>query len=200
MKQLIHRLPQLASVCLAFCSLSQASFAFDNWYPASIAPPQGLKYPCALVALPTTLEGIPDSDKQFINHVYSMILKCLQAKLVMLAELYKESAGYQNAFNHYYQESSAARQKILSEPCPKGLEEFRNEVIQAVDKQIVFFRTGVAMRQNHKSIQEVYNLPEGRAASALLQNAWGKMASRYPNWSPGVKDSIYHHLCALDLF
>ncbi len=37
-------------------------------------------------------------------------------------------------------------------------------------------------------------------ASARLIAAWGKMSARYPAWSAETRDSIYHHLCALDLF
>ena len=47
---------------------------------------------------------------------------------------------------------------------------------------------------------EVYAVPQGRQASAKLISAWGRMQSRYPAWATETKDSIYHHLCALDLF
>ena len=47
---------------------------------------------------------------------------------------------------------------------------------------------------------EVYQIAEGRQASARLISAWGRMQGRYPSWAPETKDSIYHHLCALDLF
>jgi len=30
--------------------------------------------------------------------------------------------------------------------------------------------------------------------------AWSRMQARYPGWSSETRDSIYHHLCALDLF
>ena len=185
---------------LFLLSLSQAAFAYDNWYPPSIMPPAGHRYPCALVPLPDSLEGIPEADRQFINHVYSMILKCLQAKLIMIDTLWQDNRSYQSTFDTYYKDTTAARQKIANEPCPKGLEDFRNDVIKAIDQQIVFFRTGTSMREAHKPIRDVMNLPEGRSASSLLQSAWGRMASRYPGWSAGVKDAIYHHLCALDLF
>ena len=47
---------------------------------------------------------------------------------------------------------------------------------------------------------EVYPIAEGRQASGRLISAWGRMQARYPGWSPETRDSIYHHLCALDLF
>ena len=30
--------------------------------------------------------------------------------------------------------------------------------------------------------------------------AWSRMQARYPAWSAETRDSVYHHLCALDLF
>jgi hypothetical protein len=45
-----------------------------------------------------------------------------------------------------------------------------------------------------------YQLPEGRQASGRLVAAFGQMQARYPSWSAATRDSIYHHLCALDLF
>ncbi|HMY04484.1 MAG TPA: hypothetical protein PKA48_14060, partial [Candidatus Obscuribacter sp.] len=57
---------------------------FVNWYPSSITLPQGMSYPCALTPLPTSLPGIPAGDRNYINHVYTMLLKCVQAKTIML--------------------------------------------------------------------------------------------------------------------
>ncbi|MBK7838873.1 MAG: hypothetical protein IPJ49_14580 [Candidatus Obscuribacter sp.] len=37
---------------------------FVNWYPSSIALPQGLNYPCALTPLPAALSGIPAGDRK----------------------------------------------------------------------------------------------------------------------------------------
>ncbi len=179
---------------------ANAALAFDNWYPSSITPPAGHRYPCALTALPASLDGIPEADRQFINHTYSMILKCLQAKMLMLDSLYQNRRSYASEYSAYYSAVTAARKKILDEPCPRGLEGFKNDVIQALDQQIVFFRKAVEARQTGESMQKVLGLAEGRAASGLLQAAWSKMANRYPQWSQPVRESIYHHLCALDLF
>ncbi|MBK9771583.1 MAG: hypothetical protein IPP57_12270 [Candidatus Obscuribacter sp.] len=70
-----------------------ASGQFVNWYPSSIALPQGLNYPCALTPLPAALPGIPAGDRNYINHVYSMLLKCVQAKTIMLSKLKRGEAA-----------------------------------------------------------------------------------------------------------
>jgi len=87
----------------------------------------------------------------------------------------------------------------MAEQTPGGLEQFRNQVVSAIDNQAVFFDKAQKLRQQGKSFEEIMQLPEGRTASQLLMGAWGEMSKRYPAWSPQVKDSIYHHLCALDL-
>jgi hypothetical protein len=173
--------------------------SYQNWYPRDISPPSGQQYPCALTALPADLTGIPSGDRQFINHIYSLILKALQAKLVMLSAL-NGSSGFANAYSVYYATIAAQRAKIVAEPTPGGLESFKAQVVSAIDNQAMFFNKAQTMRQQGKSFQEVMQVPEGRTASQLLMAAWGEMAKRYPSWSPQVKDSIYHHLCALDLF
>ena len=49
-------------------------------------------------------------------------------------------------------------------------------------------------------MDEAYGLPQGRQASTRLVAAWSRMQARYPGWAGETRDSIYHHLCALDLF
>jgi hypothetical protein len=46
----------------------------------------------------------------------------------------------------------------------------------------------------------VYQIREGHQASERLLSAWAHMQQRYPKWDATLKDSVYHHLCALDLF
>lgn len=187
----------LASMlCTAYGAQAQT---YENWYPSNISPPSGYQYPCALTALPADLTGIPTGDKKFINHVYSLILKALQAKMVMLSAL-NGSSGFANAYSVYYAAIAAQRAKIVAEPAPGGLEGFKAQVISAIDNQAMFFSKAQKMRQQGTSFQDVMQVPEGKTASQMLMAAWGEMAKRYPSWSPQVKDSIYHHLCALDLF
>lgn len=190
----------LVSVFLLSVTASGAlAQGYQNWYPRSITPPNGYQYPCALTALPDNLTGISAADRQFINHVYSQILKALQAKMVMLSAL-NGSGGFSTAYSTYYGQIAALRAKILAEPTPGGLETFKAQVISAIDNQCSFFDKAQKMRQQGKSFDEVMQVPEGKTASQMLMAAWNEMSKRYPSWSPEVKDSIYHHLCALDLF
>jgi hypothetical protein len=83
---------------------------------------------------------------------------------------------------------------------PAGLESFHANVIAAIGLQRTFFNKAGSQRIGGDSMQQIYAIPEGRQASSRLITAWGQMSARYPSWSEATKDSIYHHLCALDLF
>jgi hypothetical protein len=174
----------------------------ENWYPADISPPAGTRYPCALTALPPGLPGIPSADRQFINHVYSMILKAVQAKLVLQAALGEEKGeALDGRFADYMRTTDGALKKIQAEPVPEGLPSFTTDVLEAIKLQRTFFRKAVTARQRGMSLEEVFRFPEARDASNLLLRAWAKMARRYEGaWTAATKDSIYHHLCALDFF
>ena len=97
----------------------------------------GLNYPCALTPLPTALPGIPAGDRNYINHVYSMLLKCVQAKTIMLSKLKRGEAN--SAYTRYYAETYKALETIRNEPTPAGLESFRNQVMTAITTQVNFF-------------------------------------------------------------
>ena len=170
----------------------------SDWYPSSITLPSGLTYPCALTPLPKNLSGVPAADRIYINHTYTMILKCIQEKVVLMSKLRRGEA--RDAYSKYYYATRDALAKLKTEPTPRGLESFRNQVAQAITTQVTFFKKCTDGAEAGTPFQELMNIPEGRQASSLLQAAWGQMAARYPSWDNATKDSIYHHLCALDVF
>ena len=180
-------------------SRQTASGSYQNWYPASIKMPGGLQYPCALTALPRDLPGIPAADKRYINHVYAMILQCVQAKTALMAELQHPSRA-RSAYTSYYSKTVAAMGKIKQEKTPNGLAAFKKQVLEAITLQVNFFDKASKMAAQGKSMQTLMAIPEGRQASALLIQAFNQMTASYPSMAQATKDSIYHHLCALDLF
>lgn len=175
--------------------------AGDDWYPADIAPPPGTQYPCALTALPRELPGIPPSDRRFINHVYSMLLRATQAKLVLQKAL-RDGNGppLATAYADYRRIINDALAKIRAEPLPTGLDKFQGDVTAALELQRSAFEQAVKARVGGGPAGEEYRVPEGHAASKRLVAAWVKMTKRYPDWPTETRESVYHHLCALDLF
>ncbi len=175
-----------------------AAAANTNWYPASIALPAGLSYPCALTPLPAALDGIPGRDRIYINHVFAMILRCAQAKTIMVSKLTKGSA--RNGYAVYYASTISALKTIRAEPTPRGLETFRNQVMQGLILQMKFFDKAATAAEAGTDFNTILRIPEGKQASSQLQAAWSQLKSRYTNCSPTTENSMYHHLCALDLF
>jgi hypothetical protein len=173
----------------------------DDWYPADVAPPPGTQYPCALTALPRELPGIPAGDRRFINHIYSMVLRSTQAKLVLQKAL-GDGNGPRLAVARadYRRITGDALEKIRAEAVPPGLEKFRDDVISAIELQRTAFEQAVKARIGGAPAGEEYRIPASRAASQRLMAAWTKMMRRYPDLPAEMRDSVYHHLCALDLF
>jgi hypothetical protein len=179
--------------------LAQTAASANDWYPEDIAPPAGTQYPCALTALPRDLPGIPAADRRFINRAYSLILKATHAKLVLLKAL-EGTTDLEPALARYLEATGGLRDRLAGESVPEGLGPFRADVLEALDRQQAFFRAAVASRSGGATYADVFSHPDGRLASRRLISAWGRMQQRYPSWSPALRDSIYHHLCALDLF
>lgn len=189
----------LAALVAASALAMGAQSVSDDVYPRDITPPAGTQYPCALTALPRALPGIPEADRAYVNRTHSRILRATQAKLVLLKAL-EENRDLPAALARYQDATTQLALRLGAEPTPAGLASFQEDVRQALELQQGFFAKAAPLREAGRSMAEVYQIPEGRQASARLIAAWGRMQSRYPSWSAETKDSIYHHLCALDLF
>lgn len=179
----------------------QSEASYEDWYPASITPPAGTQYPCALTALPRDLPGIPKGDRRSSTTSYAMLLKATQAKLVLLSALHGSGTpALEQASATYRRTTDEALEKVRAEPVPPGLEGFAQDVITALELQRDAFDQAVRTRAQGSPPDEVFRMPEARKASQRLIAAWNKMSRRYPDWPQPMRDSVYHHLCALDLF
>jgi len=189
---------RLALLAFLLSTAGSAAPAQDS-YPADIAPPPGTRYPCALTALPPGLPGVPPADRAFVNRTYSRVLRATQAKLLLLKSL-DERQGMSDALARYLGETEALAGRQKADAVPEGLGPFQKDVLAALELQQAFFRKALPLREAGRSMDAAYQMPEGRQASARLVAAFGQMQARYPSWSAETRDSIYHHLCALDLF
>ena len=192
----------IVAAALAVATAARAAeppAAAEDVYPADITPPAGTQYPCALTALPRALPGIPEADRAYVNRTYARVLRATQAKLVLLRAL-EEARDLPAAHARYEETTRALAARLRAEAAPDGLAAFQEDVAQALALQQTFFARAVPLRQAGRGMPEVYQIPEGRTASARLISAWGRMQARYPSWSAETRDSIFHHLCALDLF
>jgi hypothetical protein len=168
-------------------------------YPTDISPPPGTNYPCALTPLPRTLSGVPEGDRAYINRTYARVLRATQAKLIVLKALY-ERDDMAEAQRSYDAKIAALIERVSADPPPTGLDSFRSDLLGALQLQRTFFKKALQARLGGTEMEQVYAISEGREASSRLISAWSQMSSRYPSWNEETKESIYHHLCALDLF
>ncbi len=173
---------------------------FDDWYPEDISLPAGVEYPCAVTALPRDLAGVPDDEKRYVNHVCAVLIGVVREKQVLLEVLAHGRAGA-DALTTYLKVSDDALRRLRAEPIPGGLEPFHEHVVTSLELHRTFFEQAVARGAAGATMEQIHAIPEGRTASQRLMGAWGAIEARYGGgWSAEVKDSVYHHLCALDLF
>jgi hypothetical protein len=189
----------LAAILLASAIALGAQSPPEDAYPSDIAPPPGTQYPCALTALPRALPGIPEADRAYVNRTYGRVLRATHAKLVLLKAL-GEKHDLEASLLRYQEATRELASKLAGDQPPGGLAPFQEDVRQALALQQAFFAKAVPLREGGGDMAQVYQIAEGRLASARLISAWGRMQARYPGWSAATRDSIFHHLCALDLF
>jgi hypothetical protein len=168
-------------------------------YPSDITPPAGTQYPCALTALPRGLPGIPEADREYVNRTYARILRATQAKLVLLKAL-EERQDLDVRLGRYLSALEPLVQRQRDDGVPAGLEPFQQDVLSALALQQAFFSKAAPLRAAGGGMDAAYRIGEGRQASSRLIAAWSRMQARYPGWPTATRDSVFHHLCALDLF
>lgn len=179
--------------------LATARASAQDAYPADITPPDGTRYPCALTALPRGLPGIAEADRDYLNRTYARLLRATQAKLVLLRAL-EERQDLGGRLERYLSALDALSGRQRDDSVPAGLEPFQQDVLAALGLQQAFFSKAVPLREAGRGMDEAYRIAEGRQASSRLIAAWSRMQARYPAWPAETRDSVYHHLCALDLF
>jgi hypothetical protein len=197
--RLLAGLALLAAVRFAATVSASQPPADEDAYPSDITPPAGTRYPCALTPLPRSLPGIPEGERSYVNHAYTRILRATQAKLVLLKAL-EDVHAMPAALARYQETTRGLAAQLSAELPPSGLGPFQDDVLAALALQQAFFSKAASLRESGSSMADVYRIAEARQASARLISAWSRMQGRYPSWAPETKDSIYHHLCALDLF
>jgi len=172
---------------------------FTSWYPKDVTPPRGTRYPCALTALPKGLPGVPEEDQPYVDHAFATILAACQAKLVMLNAVHTKGADA--ALATYDADTKEALEKLAVEPVPAGLEELHEDIVSTLELQRSFFKDAVLLlKKPGQKYDAIWAIPSGKQASQRLLDAWSRVQARWPKLSPETKDSLYHHLCALDFF
>ncbi len=199
----MRRLAPLLLLALAACDPIAAENEapgriFADWYPDDTSPPRGTAYPCAFSPLPKSLEGIPPSHHEYVNHAAGLLVKCIHQRLIVHKGL---AEGSEPVLATYLEVMRTTRDLLARETPPASLRGFHDDLVAAIDLQVKSYPEAFAARQQGKEVADALRAAPGFGqASARLHAAWTKLEQRYPGWSPAVKDSLYHHLCALDIY
>jgi hypothetical protein len=188
---------KLLLMMLTLSGLTAEAFA-STWYPSSIDPYPGTTYRCEVRPLPHSMRGIPATDLEYIDHAFSVILKCTQEK-----ELMMKAINDRNAFgglDRYKTVIQSQFTRLDGLDTPRGLEQFQEDLVAALKLQETFFEKAATASYNGEEMKQIMAIPEAREASNRLISAWSIMETRYPTCDSASKDSLYHHICALDLF
>lgn len=195
----VRVLAVLALLLATGCPRRAPAAPFTNRYPQDISLPMGVEYPCALTPLPIVLDGVPVEERNYVNHSCALLIGLIQAKQVLLDAMAR-GRSFTSESEAYAAANAAALAGLQAEPVPDGLEGFHADLLAAVELHKSFFAEATAQMNGGATMEQIHQIPSGREASGKLLAAWNVWAARYPELAPAVKDSMYHHLCALDLF
>ena len=167
-------------------------------YPGNNAPPEGIVYSCPLTPLPAVLSGIPDTDVQFIDLTYALILKAIHEKLMLMKAL--GSTQQKTALAKYINNSTRLQSDITRiQTTNKNMKAFKESIVRVLALQRTFFKKLIALDNKYPVSKKMKRVPERKEISATLKEAWKLTRATYPNISSAVRDSLFNHLCALDI-
>lgn len=167
-------------------------------YPGDQAPPEGTAYACPLTPLPDILSGIPATDVQFIDAIYALILKAIYEKLLLIKAL--ESSQQQTVLAKYLANSTDLQSEIAMIQAPNvNMKAFKESMLRVLSLQRTFFKKLIAQDSTEPVSEKMKRIPERKEISATLKAAWKLTRKTYPNISSAVRDSLFNHLCALDI-
>jgi hypothetical protein len=190
---------------------------FEDWYPESIAPPEGTRYPFLLSPL-RDVTALPGLDQPYMNHVMAQLVTVARANLLLAKGL--GGKEHDDALANYSDFVGEAVENIEAEDVPEGLRAFHDNVVDAIALQRIQFEKAGGIVAEHMApvferadlteiilsseketaLKATVGILEGKAASAKLVAAWTELSARYTgHWSDRTRDAMYSHLRAMDL-
>ncbi|WP_372365989.1 peroxiredoxin family protein [Candidatus Uabimicrobium sp. HlEnr_7] len=167
--------------------------AFYDIYPRNTDAPQGTKYPCAFSPLPSHLKGVPQQHHTFVAKFFAQIVKAIHARLKIHETLYNRDLSRKKRLKEYQKQLKVIVQNLKRINAPdKKLQKIPEDIVSALLFQekayISFVETGT------------FSKAKGKAGSKILLKNWQQISKYYKKMNPDVKNSVYHHLCALDIY
>lgn len=167
--------------------------AFYEIYPKNTDAPRGTKYPCAFAPLPSHLKGIPQQHRTFVTKFFAHVVQAIHARLRIHQVFYDAHMNRKAQLQIYNDELEeiVADLKKLQTPHQK-LGELPQQIIDAL----------LLQQKAYTALVEkgAFSQQDAKAGSRILLNSWQQVSRYYNKMNPEVKNAVYHHLCALDIY
>ena len=169
-------------------------------YPKTIAPPEGQKWPVEIKPLPPALTGVPSSDREYIEIVFTVVLEATDAKLRLLHAIKRRQEGETLVDGgqpaklidkvRRYRSRTGQLQERLAQLNPPS-------TLRAFHQQLLFFKSTL---ENKVAWEKMPELASAKRSRYLNVRAWTLLKAAYPKLGADTAASFKSHLEALRLY
>ena len=166
--------------------------AFYKIYPKNTDAPQGTKYPCAFAPLPSHLKGIPPQDRTFVTKFFAHIVKAIHTRLKIHQVFFDAHMDRKAQLQVYNEELQKIITDLQSLSSHQKLDKLPQQIVNALLLQQKAYTALVEKGE--------FSQQDAKAGSRILLNSWQEVSRYYNQMNSEVKNAVYHHLCALDIY
>jgi len=177
-------------------------------YPKTIAPPEGQKWPVEIQPLPPALTGVPPSDREYIETVFTVMLEATDAKIRLLHAIKRRQEGKQlvdggqpakliDKVRRYRSRTSQLQERLTQLNPPGTLKAFHQALSESIGQQLLFFKSTL---ENKVAWEKMPELAAAKRSRYLNVRAWTLLKAAYPKLGADTAASFKSHLEALRLY
>jgi hypothetical protein len=177
-------------------------------YPKTIAPPEGQQWPVQIKPLPPALTGVPSSDREYIEVVFTVMLEATDAKIRLLHAIKRRQEGKQlvdggqpakliDKVRRYRSRTGQLQERLAQLNPPGTLKAFHQALSESIGQQLLFFK---ATLENKVAWEKMPELASAKRSRYLNVRAWTLLKKAYPKLGADTAASFQTHLEALRLY
>lgn len=177
-------------------------------YPKTIAPPEGQQWPVEIKPLPPALVGVPPSDREYIETVFTVMLEATDAKIRLLHAIKRRQEGKQlvdggqpakliDKVRRYRSRTSQLQERLAQLNPPGTLKGFHQALSESIEQQLLFFKSTL---ENKVAWEKMPELAPAKRSRYLNVRAWTLLKGAYPKLGADTAASFKSHLEALRLY
>lgn len=176
-------------------------------YPSTIAPPEGQQWPVEIKPLPPALTGVPPSDRDYIETVFTLILQATDAKIRLLHAIKRrqegkplvdggQKVGLKDKVQRYRTQTTQLQERLGQLSPPQTLQGFHEHLTEELGQQLLFFKSSI---ENKVPWTKMPDLAPAKRSRYLNVRAWTLLKGAYPKLGADTAASFKSHLDALRL-